>query len=177
MPQLQLSALGALVVSAALFDLRFRRIPNWLNAAGWLLGIGLQIAAHGATGAKQDLLGSGLALAVYTGLFALRAMGAGDVKLMAAVGAFTGPVHWLYVFLLASVIGGVIALVAVLSKGALLRVARTIAFLVWDLVHFRAPFHAHPELDVGNEKARTLPHGVAIALGTLLYEVLFANAK
>lgn len=161
--------LALLVAVAAVYDLRFRRIPNWLTVSGWLLGIAVQTYMRGWPGAADALLGSLLGFGVYCLLFALRAMGGGDVKLMAAVGAFTGPREWFVVFILASLIGGAIALVAVLTKGELVRVVRNIATVVWELVHLRPPHAANPELDVANDKARTLPHGVSIAIASLLW--------
>ena len=160
-----------MVSVAALFDLRFRRIPNWLTALGWVAGIGFQTYLRGWPGAQDAVLGSLLGFGVYVLLFALRAMGGGDVKLMAAVGAFTGPKEWFVVFILASLIGGAIALVAVLTRGELVRVARNIATVFWELVHLRPPHGANPELDVANDRARTLPHGVSIAIASLLWTV------
>lgn len=161
--------LAALALTAAFLDLRFRRIPNWLTATGWLVGMAAQTYFHGWPGTRDALLGSALGFAVYAFLFALRAMGGGDVKLMAAVGAFTGPQQWMVVFVLASLIGGAIAIVVVLTKGELTRVARNIATVLWELLHFRAPHAANPQLDVANDKARTLPHGVSIAIATFLW--------
>jgi prepilin peptidase CpaA len=78
----------ALVLTAAFYDLRWRRIPNWLVLAGVLLGFGLNGFLSGAPlrGLLQALLGFGLASLVYFPLYVIRAMGAGDVKLMMAVG-------------------------------------------------------------------------------------------
>jgi len=75
--------LAALVIAAAVFDLRTRRIPNWLCTAGPLWGVACQIVRFQCSGAR----GTGLALLIYVPLFALRAVGGGDVKLMAAVGS------------------------------------------------------------------------------------------
>src|SRR4051812_12918709 len=89
-----------LVLGAAVFDARYRRIPNWLTLAGVLLGLALNTWLYGVFPTKQvqgtwgglvfAAEGLGFAFAVYLFLYALRAMGAGDVKLMAAVGAMTG---------------------------------------------------------------------------------------
>lgn len=167
---LHLVTLAALVLVAAFTDIRSRTIPNWLTGAGFLLGLILQIAQRGwIPGLREALLGAGLGFAVYLGLFALRAMGGGDVKLMGAVGAFTGPQDWLLVFVLASVIGGVLALISLLTRGGLVRAARNVASLIWELLHLRAPHKANPELNIDNPAARTLPHGVAIALGVVVY--------
>jgi prepilin peptidase CpaA len=163
--------LGALAIVAALYDLRFRRIPNWLTGSGWLAGMTAQGVLNGWPGLQEALLGSLLGFGVYLALYALRAMGGGDVKLMAAVGAFTGPREWFVVFVLASLIGGAVAVVAVLTKGELTRVGRNMGVIVWELIHLRPPHGANPELDVANDKARTLPHGVSIAAAVLLWVV------
>jgi prepilin peptidase CpaA len=160
--------LVSMVVIAAIFDLRWRRIPNWLTAFGWSFGVMLQGIDAGWNGVWDAFLGTGVALAIYVTLFALRAMGGGDVKLMAAVGAFTGPVQWFSVFLLAALVGGVFALVAVWTRGEATRAMSKIGTILWELVHLRAPHTADPELDVANAGARTLPHGAAIAAGTIL---------
>lgn len=162
-------ALALLVLIAAFTDIRARIIPNWLVLAGFVTGVAMRTWLGGWEGLAQSLMGAGLAFAVYMGLYALHAMGGGDVKLMAAIGAFTGPQDWFLVFVLASVIGGVLALISLLTGGGLVRAARNIVSILWELAHFRAPHKANPELDIDSPRARTLPHGVAIALGVMLY--------
>jgi prepilin peptidase CpaA len=159
------------VLVAALFDLRWRRIPNWLNLTGWIFGMILQLYTNGLEGVGQGLLGSLVGLTVYGVLFALRAMGGGDVKLMGAIGAFTGPLAWFSVFLTAALMGGFIGLISVFTRGEFTRVGRNMAVVVWELVHLRAPYKASADLDVSSPHARTLPHGVAIAIGTILWVI------
>lgn len=161
--------LAALVLIAAAFDLRTRRIPNWLCAAGLLAGFACQIAQSGWIGAREAGLGMGIALVVYVPLFALRAVGAGDVKLMAAAGAFSGPVSWIAIFLVTAIAGGVIALGLIAMKGRVRRTFRNVGVLLNELAHLRAPHRAEQELDVTSDKALRLPHGCTIAVGTLLY--------
>ena len=117
-------ALAALALAAALTDIHSRRIPNWLVAAGFAAGVGFQVHARGLPGLWDALLGAAAGFLVYLGLFALRAMGGGDVKLMGAIGAFTGPKDWFVIFVLASLIGGALALVSLATKGGLVRAAR-----------------------------------------------------
>jgi prepilin peptidase CpaA len=161
--------LAVLVIAAALFDLRTRRIPNWLCAAGLLAGFACQIAELHWEGAREATLGAALALLVYIPLFALRAVGGGDVKLMAAVGSLAGPKAWLAIFLITAIAGGVIALVIIAVKGRTGRTMRNVGILLTELVHFRAPYRVEPELDVSSGRGLRLPHGCAIAAGTLLY--------
>ena len=79
-----------LAALAGWFDWRYRRIPNWLNILGVLAGIAMNTFLYqGLPGLGFALKGLFLAFAVYVVLYALHAMGAGDVKLMAAVGSMT----------------------------------------------------------------------------------------
>jgi prepilin peptidase CpaA len=160
--------LGALVIVAALFDFRTRRIPNWLCAAGLAGGFACQIAMFHWAGAREAALGTGLALLIYIPLFALHAVGAGDVKLMAAVGSIAGPKAWIAIFLVTAIAGGVIALVLIAVKGRIGRTLRNVGILLTELAHLRAPHRAEPELDVSSDRSLRLPHGCTIAVGTLL---------
>src|SRR5437588_6626383 len=79
-----------LVLTAAVFDIRSRRIPNWLTLSGIILGFALNaLLAYPfpLEGVKHAGLGMLFAFAVYFVLYLIHAMGAGDVKLMAAIGA------------------------------------------------------------------------------------------
>ena len=81
-----------LTFAAAALDWRSRKIPNWLTVSGILAGIILRTTLGGWPSAKSSLEGAGLALGLLLPLVLLRALGAGDWKLMGAVGAFMGPV-------------------------------------------------------------------------------------
>ena len=158
-----------LVIAAAIFDLRQRRIPNWLAASGFLAGIAMNLFLFETPGLWISLKGAGIALLVYVPLFALRAMGAGDAKLMAAIGAITGWQNWLAIMILTSLFGGVLAAIMVLGKG---RVGQTLGNLTVILTSWRLgqlPYQMTPELDVGSEKALRLPHAVSIFLGTMAF--------
>lgn len=162
----------AVSLTAAVYDFRFRRIPNWLNLAGVLAGITVNTWISGLSGLKSSAAGLGLAFAVYIVLYLLRAMGAGDVKLMAALGAIAGPDAWIRIFLLACILGGVIAIILLLTKGRVATTLWNVGFILKELSQFRAPYMKREELDVHNPKAVTLPHGVSIALGVLVFVVL-----
>jgi prepilin peptidase CpaA len=94
-------------------------------------------------------------------------MGAGDVKLMAAIGAIAGPGRWFWIFVFSAVLGAVFAVLFALSRGRLVRTFRNIGLIVRELAFFRAPYSANQHLDVTRDEALRLPHGAAIALGTL----------
>ena len=88
---------------------------------------------------------------------------------MAAVGAFTGPDAWLRIFLITAVVGGVIAIVTLLTRGGLWRALRNVGTILSSLARLRAPHEKRPDLDVAHPSARTLPHGASIAVGVLIY--------
>ena len=162
-------ALTALVLAAAIYDVRYRRIPNWLVAIGFAAALFMSLGVFHTPGLRGSLAGAALAIAFYLPLFALRAMGAGDLKLMAAVGAFTGPSGWIVLFAITTILGGALALGLLLYRGKLGGALANIVFVLSELFHLRAPYWRRPELDVAHPGAMRLPHGVSIAGGTLLF--------
>ena len=161
--------LAALVVLAAFCDLRERRIPNWLTLSGLLVGFGVNCLLLGWSGCKRSAAGTCLAFVVYLLFYISRAMGAGDVKLMAAVGAFVGPGNWLIIFLITALVGGLMALLLVTWRGRLSRTFNNVQFIFAEMSHLRAPYVTREELSIKGEKAMTLPHGAAIAVGCLAF--------
>lgn len=108
--------LAAGVTAATVIDLRTRRIPNELTAA--MTGIGIAMAATGASGVSVTgtFLGFAIGLALMMPGYLLGATGAGDVKLMAAVGAIVGPLLVVSAFLCTAISGGVLAVIVALRR-------------------------------------------------------------
>jgi prepilin peptidase CpaA len=156
-----------LVLVAAATDVRTRRIPNWLTLSGVCGGLLANWLVGGLSGLKTSAEGLLLGFGVYFALYCLRAMGAGDVKLMAAVGAIVGPQEWFSVFIATAIAGGVLALALIIGRGRVRETLRNTFFIAGELVHFRAPFNRRKDLDVKDPRALTMPHGVAIAAGTI----------
>jgi prepilin peptidase CpaA len=170
LPPVALQATLLLIVGlAAAYDLRYRRIPNWVVLTGLLLGLGVNTYLFGWAGLQRSLLGLGLAFLIYFPLYLLRGMGAGDVKLMAAVGAIVGWVDWIGIFFLTAIVGGLAALALLASRSQLRRGFSNAGYLVVQLLSFRLPYARKEELDVKSEKSVKLPHGMTIALGSLLF--------
>ena len=159
--------LSLIVIPAAGLDIKTRRIPNWLSLSGLVLGVILNTFLGEWDGLWFSLKGLGLAFAVYFVLYLLRAMGAGDVKLMAAVGAAAGAGNWLGILVLTSVAGAVAGLLLVAFKGRLRKTLGNLGIIITSLGRGRAPYKETPELDVSSDKALRLPHGALIAIGTL----------
>jgi prepilin peptidase CpaA len=162
------------VLAAASYDLKIRKIPNWLNLSGVILGVGLNYFFLRGAGLRLALLGLSLALLIYFPLFVVRGMGAGDVKLMAAVGAIAGPRNWLVIFLATAIIGGLVALVLVVNKKRLLLTFSNVSTIAGELLCGRKPFHKNAALDYRHERALGLPHGAMIALGAIGF-LVFAS--
>ncbi|WP_247420720.1 prepilin peptidase [Ralstonia pseudosolanacearum] len=156
-------SLLVLVVTAAVHDVRTRRIPNRLVAAGLAAALIAQCAMLGpVAGALAWLGGAAVGMGLCIGLYLLHGMGAGDVKLMGAIGAFTGPLAALHVGLASCVAGGVLA-VAMIALDA--RKNMGMALL------FSAPVadrQTQPKEGVRRGNAIRLPYAVAFAAGTLL---------
>jgi prepilin peptidase CpaA len=113
--------------------------------------------------------GAGLALLVYLPLYALRAAGGGDLKLMAAVGAFSGPAAWVTIFVINAVMGGAAAIALALAKGRLRQTLANTAHILRSGASLSPPHREKPELDIAHRDALTLPRGAFIAAATLLY--------
>ena len=158
-----------IVIPAAVFDLRFRRIPNWLVLTGLALGIGVNAILSGWQGLRFAGGGFLFGFAVYFVLYLLHAMGAGDAKLMAAIGSIVGASNWLGIFISTAIIGGVFGLVLLVFKRRLQSTLWNVFYIVSEMVRFRAPYMKRPGLDVKNPEAVTLPHGFTIAVGCMIF--------
>jgi prepilin peptidase CpaA len=147
--------------AATIVDLRTRRIPNELTAA--LSGVGIGLAAAGVTGISGGaaIAGFFVGLCLMLPGYALGATGAGDVKLMAAMGAVLGPVMVLSAFLFTAVSGGVIALAVAVRRR---RLGATLAGTGRML---SAPAAVRSEVGKATTRSR-FAYGPAIATGCLL---------
>jgi prepilin peptidase CpaA len=153
------------MVLAAILDLRSRRIPNALTVTGAAAALVLR-APQGWEALAEGVLGLGLALLVTVPFFLVKAMGGGDVKLMAAVGAFMGPRELIGACLLIGLLGGVVALVEAIRRGALRTVLINVAYMMIRLV---SPIRRELSPTLSAPSAMTIPYGVPIALGALVW--------
>ncbi len=150
---------------ATVIDLRSQRIPNLLTFPTALTALAYHLLIRGPQGLWFSLAGLGLGFGLMFAPFLLRVMGGGDVKLLAAVGAWIGPQLVLVAFLLTSLAGGVYALVVLARRrnvlhGVLLRLRAALC-----AVCATGEFYYQPAAEsVGLPK---LCYGLAIALGTV----------
>jgi len=168
----------ALVLGAAVYDVRYRRIPNWITLLGAVLGVLLNafpglLYQHFLradwSGLWFSLKGFGLAFGIYVVLYALRAMGAGDVKLMAAVGAIVGWQNWFGIFVITALVGGITALILITVRGRVRKTLFNVGFILSEMKSGRPAYLANEELDVKSKKAVGLPHGAVIAVGAIFF--------
>jgi prepilin peptidase CpaA len=128
-----LPALGFAIV-AAQADVRTRKIPNWLTFPAVLLGLLTHLALGGREGFLASLAGMAVVLVALIPGWLLRWMGAGDVKLMAAMGAWLAYPHAVIALLASLIAGGVIAAAVALRRKALGAAVRNTGFaLIWSL--------------------------------------------
>jgi prepilin peptidase CpaA len=153
---------AAAVAVATFTDLRSRRIPNWLVVPFFGAGVLVSCWFRGWHGLGQSLCGAGLGLLSFGVLFMLGGMGAGDVKLFAAIGAWIGPTQLLIALVLTALVGGAMALGAVAWGGYLGKIVRRTGGLVLG------PTQESGEAVLDPPRPRDIPYGPAIAIGTLM---------
>jgi prepilin peptidase CpaA len=162
------SSLVALLLAAAFSDIQTRRIPNRLILLGFITSFGIQIFFGGDGRFFSWTLGLLSGLGLFMPLYFFRAMGAGDVKLMAMVGAFLGPTSILGAALTILLAGGILALFVALWRGSLSRTITNVrSMLLHTLLKTIQGNGAH--IEVNPSSAGNLPYGVAIAVGTFIH--------
>jgi prepilin peptidase CpaA len=158
-------AATAVALAACVFDASTRRIPNVLTIAGGLFGLAFHVVTGGIGGAGWSLAGLGVGFLLFFPLFALGGMGAGDVKLMAALGAWLGPADAAWTGLYAAIAGGVMAIVVALARGYLRTAIANLWTLlgVWRIVGIR-PLEG---MTLQTSKSPRLPYALPITAGLL----------
>ena len=159
-------AAAALVLLACIPDLRTRRIPNALTLGAAVVALAFHAATAGLPGLATSAGGWALGAALFFPFFALRGMGAGDVKLLAAVGAWLGPAQVIWVALITSVAGGVLGVFVALFYGYLRNALGNLFSLLmqWRVSGIR-PIE---KLTLSGHRGPRLAYAVPIAVGTLV---------
>ncbi len=142
-------------------DVRYRRIPNPFVLSALVGGLVTNTVAGGGGGLLSGLGGCALAFALMFGLHLFGAMGAGDVKLFAAVGALFGTQLVPSLFLVVLVTGGALALLVALRSGSV----RTTMVGVLRIFAGLLPGRSIPKFSVPEDRTLTVPFGVAIMIG------------
>lgn len=157
------------LIVAAVIDGWQLKVPNWLTfpfvMAGWVYcGI-----AFGWPGVGWSLLGTAAGLALLLPAYAIGGMGAGDVKLLAGVGAWIGPEVTFYAFCVSAIFGGIIALGMILYRRRWQHHQSQFMGILTEIVVLRDP---NALATIAGQRKSTmllLPYGIPIALGTIAY--------
>ena len=170
--------LVGLLLLAVGYDIAQRRIPNWLVSIGLVAGLVFSVfyfslvltpmpdalaVFKGYHGLGKSFLGALTGLGILLPMYLLRATGAGDVKLMAMVGAFRGPQHTVVVALLTFVAGGVLSLAAAIATRSLPRVLGNMRLMGLAVMTGRGGGLSIRDVPTTGR----LPYAIAIAVGTL----------
>lgn len=163
---LDATALVGCSVTAAIVDVRERRIPNKLTGLALLGGVVLHLAGGGVREAGWALLAGLIAGAVFMVFHIAGGMGAGDVKMMAALGCIAGTTDVRNLLIATMVLGALCAIGLALWRGALRRTFSNVLVLVAH--HRMHGMVAHPELNVTNDATLRLPYAVPMAISSAL---------
>lgn len=162
-PVVALLLIAAVAVAS---DVRTRRIPNALTFGGALAALAYMGATAGLRGAGIAASGWLVGAALFFPFFALRGMGAGDVKLLAALGAWLGPHDTIWLAIFAAMAGGVFAIIVAMAGGYLATAFRNVWVI---LTHWRvAGVQPVPGLTLTDAKAPRLAYAVPIATGLVV---------
>lgn len=160
---------AVVAIIAAVIDVRSRRIPNLLTYSAMLSGLALEAVVYGWRGLLLSLGGGLLFGGVFLLFYLIRTMGAGDVKLAAALGCILGPAGSWQVMFTTAMAGGLLAVLVMVFTGRVLRTLRsTLAVAGFHFVH---GLRTHPVVNLDNPAAVRMPYGLAFAAGTLYWAI------
>jgi prepilin peptidase CpaA len=157
--------LATLLLIGAAWDLRFHKIPNWLTFPAAVVAITYHTAMNGFSGLLFSLEGIAVGIAILLPFYLLGGMGAGDAKLLGAVGGFLGPQGVFAAFLFTALVGGIYALFLLAYHGYLKKTILRYRIMLNTFVLTRNFIYVPPP---SRERKPKLWYGLAIALGTFL---------
>jgi len=164
-----IALLVPLAIIITYYDVRYRRIPNAFVLATLASGLIINTIYSGLNGTLMSLGGCAIAFMLMFILHIFGAMGAGDVKLFAAVGSLMGTNLVLPTFLVVILTGGAFALLLTLRLGAV----RTTMQRVLQILVGLLPGWEMPRFAVPQDRRHTIPYGVAITFGSLISLAIF----
>jgi prepilin peptidase CpaA len=156
------------VLWASWIDYSQRRVPNWLNASLIVLGFIVQGYFFGGAGLLAGLGGLAVGFGVLIIPWLMHGMGAGDVKLMAAIGVWFGPWMTLVSFAAGAVIGGAIALVMITLGGKLRQAMANLNIIMVKCTSRDTLFSEFGSARSFGETSSLLPYGVPLTIGSML---------
>ena len=165
----QITLLIPLAIIIAYYDVRYRRIPNPFVLATLISGIAINAIFGGLAGIWASFAGCALGFVLMFMLHLFGAMGAGDVKLFAAIGAVTGAHLILPTFVVVILTGGVLAIVSIIRAGVVMTTMQRVLQILVGLL----PGWEMPRFAVPSDRRHTIPYGVAITIGSIISIAIF----
>ncbi|MCG3160561.1 MAG: hypothetical protein JMDDDDMK_01630 [Acidobacteria bacterium] len=153
------------------YDVRYRRIPNRMVLVALASGLIVNTIVGGWSGVRASLVGCVFAFGLMLVLHLFGAMGAGDVKLFAAIGAIIGAQLVLTTFLVVVITGAVLAVVLMARAGTVRVTMQRVLLILAGL----APGWKVPRFPAPADQRQTIPYGVAIAFGSLISLAIFRS--
>lgn len=161
--------LSVVLIWAAWIDGKKLKVPNWLTfplvIGGWIASGVL----FGWPGAWSSLLGTAVGLGLLLPAYAIGGMGAGDVKLLAGVGAWIGMVHTFWAFVVTVVVGAVMAVAMIVTRRGVLHHVRQFFAILFEILIIRDPEKLAALAAERKPRMLLLPYGIPIAIGTIAY--------
>ena len=166
---INLALLIPLAVVITYYDVRYRRIPNIFVLCALISGLAANAAVSGWSGVRASIVGCLFAFGLMLLLHIFGALGAGDVKLFAAIGAVIGAHMVLPTFMVVVLTGGVLAILTTLRVGNVRETAARVGYIFYSVFfNWQVPRFVLPA-----DKSHTIPYGVAITLGSLISLAIF----
>ena len=156
----------ACALISSVFDVKSRRIPNFITFPSMLFGLLLHLGLGGWRQMLTALAGGLICGLVFLIFYIAGGMGAGDVKLMMAVGCIAGLPNVAYLLVLTAISGGVMAVALALARGRFQQTIMNVGELAAH--HTQAGLQPHPDLNLTNAQTLRLPYALAIAGGCIL---------
>ena len=159
-------AVVVVVAAASVCDLNSRRIPNALTFGAAAIAVAMHVLSNGWSGLLLAVSGWAVGFVLFAPLYAVGGMGAGDVKLLAAIGAWLGPVGALWTGLYGAVAGGVLALVVALARGYTTAAMRNVGTILrlWSV----AGVQPVEGLTLADKSSVRLPYALPLAVGAMV---------
>lgn len=162
---------SAILIWAAWIDGRELRVPNWQTYSMILAGLIFNTYCSGLTGLQFGLWGMVIGLACLMPLYLVGGMGAGDVKLMAGIGAWLGASVTWNAFLVSTVVGGIMAVCMVAWRGTWMKHYGNMIMILHEFKTIKNPVELSKIAAERKPNMFLLPYGIPICIGSIAYFV------
>jgi prepilin peptidase CpaA len=157
------------LVVAAVIDGYKLKVPNWITFPLILSGWGFNLATAGWPGLGWSLLGTAVGLGLLLPAYAIGGMGAGDVKLLAGVGAWVQAETTFYAFCWSAIVGGAIAIAMVLVRRSWQKHKNQFLMIFTEVLTIGNPSELASIAAERKSSMLLLPYGIPLAIGSIAY--------